>query len=498
MTKDNNATRLSPPPSEEPTPAEFAGKKGSPIHEFIAMIMWLGTLPFVMFLIVALFLFLPLFKSFILLGILIVLIMIPINENNKWGLVFSRHIYKNVAGYFPATVYVEDIKSFNPDQAYVFGYEPHSVWPLGAGILLDLARYFPITKIKILASSAMFYTPLMRHYWTWLGVSSVNRTNFLSLLKAGCSCIVIPGGVQEVFHMKHDYEVAFIKARRGFIRLAMETNSPVVPVFAFGQSNAYNWWKPRGKFFLKLSRVMKFSPIIYWGTFWSFIPFRRPILMVVGKPIHFKKNSTPSMEEVTEVHQQFVEALQNLFDRHKARAGYPDLELQIIFVPFAFDTFGFLAPEAVEGISRIKSNGRFLCFGTVTEEGTASPIASSCRLIDLEHDYSAHKETLKALKGAIIENIASHCDSESDLVISRKGMDTDFNERRKKTILTIRSCKCNMGFAEEEMVVVVVEEDWVVVRVEDDRWWCAVDRFSNRVHEMFCQLTYLLDPNLDA
>nr|XP_043634858.1 diacylglycerol O-acyltransferase 2D-like [Erigeron canadensis] len=329
---NDQANEIQPPcrSSTEPTPAEFTGKNGAPIHESLAMIMWLGTLHFVIFLIVASFIFLPLFKFFMVLGILVVLIIIPINENNKWGLALARYIYKHVAGYFPITVYVEDIKAFNPNQAYVFGYEPHSVWPLGAGILLDLARYIPLTKIKILASSAVFYTPILRHYWTWLGVSSVNKTNFSSLLKAGYSCIVIPGGVQEAFHMKHDSEVAFVKARKGFIRLAMETGSPVVPVFAFGQSYVYNWWKPRGKFFLKLSRVMKFTPIIYWGIFWSFIPFRRPILIVVGKPIHFKMNSTPTMEEVSKIHSEFVEALQNLFDRHKTRAGYPELELQIM------------------------------------------------------------------------------------------------------------------------------------------------------------------------
>uniref|UniRef100_A0ACD5TB66 Uncharacterized protein n=1 Tax=Avena sativa TaxID=4498 RepID=A0ACD5TB66_AVESA len=304
----------------------------SPVRAVVALALWLGAIHLNLLLLLASVFFFSRRDAALVVGTQLFLIFAPVNDTSRLGCNIARFVYKHALGYFPITLHVEDYAAFDPNKAYVFGYEPHCAMPLGLWVLAAHVGFMPITKMKILASSAAFYVPFQRHIWTWLGLTPASKENFYSYLGAGYSCAVVPGGLREMLHMDHeqDSEVACIRSRKGFIRIAVQTGCSLVPVFCFGQGHVYNWWRPGNKILVSMIRAIKAPPIIFWGKFGSPIPFRSPMHVYVGRPIEVKKINHPTTHEINEVHEKFIMALQEMFNRHKNKAGYPNLQLKVI------------------------------------------------------------------------------------------------------------------------------------------------------------------------
>lgn len=264
-----------------------------------------------------------------LLAVWLSLAFLPAEYGTPLGSKVARFIIRTATNYFPINLIFEDKEAFDPNQAYVIAAEPHSVLPLGIIVFTPQIGKCPWSQVRALSSKAIFASPFARHIWTWMGAAPAYKESFTELLQKGISCIVTPGGVQECLMIKKGREVLYLKKRFGFIKVAMETGTPIIPTFCFGQSNAYKWWKPVGKWYIHMSRTIGFSPMWFWGRFGTPVPFPTPMYYVVGKPIAVTKNANPSREEVAVVHEKFLEALEALFEKYKRELGFEDLILEI-------------------------------------------------------------------------------------------------------------------------------------------------------------------------
>lgn len=203
-------------------------------------------------------------------------------------------------------------------------------------LLPDIEKIFPSTL------STQFTLPFYRDYLLSLGLTSAAAKNIKSLIQNGDNSIVlVVGGAQESLlndvvashaHVGNGYtgprqkedpqqhqqqqllllllplldtsgppqsrEIRLVlNKRKGFVKIAIELgNISLVPIFAFGEADIYNVNIPdKGtwgeQFQLWMKKVFSFTLPFFSarGVFiydFGFLPYRHPINLCMGRPIH--------------------------------------------------------------------------------------------------------------------------------------------------------------------------------------------------------------------
>jgi len=71
------------------------------------------------------------------------------------------------------------------------------------------------------------------------GTPSGTPTGTQSGTRAGTVLVVVPGGARESLDWKPGTNVLTLLKRKGFVRVCLETGTPLVPVFSFGENDIY-------------------------------------------------------------------------------------------------------------------------------------------------------------------------------------------------------------------------------------------------------------------
>jgi len=222
-------------------------------------------------------------------------------------------------------------KKLDPDKKYIFGVYPHGILILSRPAIYGGAfeSLFPGIELRTLGATPMFWIPGSRELCLWMGAVDAAKATALRCLNK-FSLMVYPGGSAEIFLTDPNSNLTTLVARKGFIKLALQTGSDIVPAFVFGEKWVYRRLHlPRvvQNFFMKTLRL---PLIIFWGQWFTWLPFQRPLSVVFGTPIPVSKIAEPSNEQIDELFTRYITAIQSIFDRYKSVYGYASGEKLVI------------------------------------------------------------------------------------------------------------------------------------------------------------------------
>lgn len=184
-----------------------------------------------------------------------------------------------------------------------------------------------------------------------MGLASVSRESCENLLTRGGAdregmgraiTIVIGGARESLDALPHTMRLV-LKRRKGFIKLAIRTGADLVPVLAFGENDIYEQVRSdHHPIIHKLQMLMKHTmgftiPLFHARGVFNYdvglMPYRRPLNIVVGRPIQVvQQHNRDEIDDnyVNELHAQYVSELRRLWEQWKdtfARDRVSELEI---------------------------------------------------------------------------------------------------------------------------------------------------------------------------
>jgi len=197
-----------------------------------------------------------------------------------------------------------------------------------------------------LALDAAFAIPGFEILMRKLGQVPANHENAVRVLREGSSVLVYPGGAHEAFRPFTDRNRVDFGGHKGFVRLALRTGVPVVPVVAHGGHHT-TLVLSRGESLARILGTKRLridvSPISLqapWGISFGLIPgvpLPAKIRVEVGPPIDWSAYGPEAAEDPAVVDRCYAEItgrMQRTLDRLARDVPYPVVERLRELLPF--------------------------------------------------------------------------------------------------------------------------------------------------------------------
>jgi len=198
-----------------------------------------------------------------------------------------------------------------PTSPSILSVHPHGVLCCGA---IAGIHFVPNSQTLFCVAPLLFYVPVLGWLARLLGCIPASYDTMKMALEQGFPLLIVPGGVPElVLAEKCDDSEFFLEKRFGFLKLAMETQVPIFPIFSKGETATYrlirapllNW---RVWLSWKLNVPVVFPWFRGWYNLW--LPRRVPIELVCSSFLQTRQSYTRSSLQTFK--NRYIKELQRL------------------------------------------------------------------------------------------------------------------------------------------------------------------------------------------
>jgi hypothetical protein len=204
---------------------------------------------------------------------------------------------------------------------YMFVVYPHGIYSVTTwiNVLHPQGLFARVTSLRIVTLKFNFFVPFFRELLLSFGFISSDKASITHAIHNEHSVVILPGGAAEAMHV---HEGIILNKRKGFVKIALETKTPMVPVYNFGEKKTYELGEFDSSFMKWLQRTCKdvfgFTLPCFRG---NFIIFPKPVQLfsVIGEPIEIDEQQDYIITDalVDKYHDKFKRSLLALHEKHR-------------------------------------------------------------------------------------------------------------------------------------------------------------------------------------
>lgn len=210
---------------------------------------------------------------------------------------------------------------------------PHGVAPFGITAYPLWSKLWNDKLCHWTCAPIVLKLPVVGYFMKKIGyVPAKSKYILETLTKKEENVGVILDGIAGMFQAQGKEEVAYLKTRKGIVKIALRAGAPLVPVYGFGHTALYTVIVDPFGLLEWLSNALETSLTPFFGRYGWFLgpPQRLAVAVCIGEPVMCPQIAEPTNEQVDHYHQKMLDSFQQLFDTHKAAYGWGHKTLKFV------------------------------------------------------------------------------------------------------------------------------------------------------------------------